>query len=1166
MGVSSGDIHNIMDNILLLKQSQKSLNIQHSFDLTTEPPAVLSSTSTATPQTDVFPPSPVINALNRSSSQSAAYSPRITIHTPPLSAGPSPERSSFGETSTYPRSNSYNNNNNSNTFFDITPSSSSPHRSASLDNSTPETSYNDFLIQQQQQQQQQQQLQQQQQQYPSPPMMVRHHNNGGQGRMYYSDQPQFRQMYMQHPSWHRQPHPHMYYHHHPYETQQHHPFHQHHQHHRLPPPPPPQFHMSDQQQYMSSQQQSPQSNKSLSETNPLQSLERLVLLPESQVIDPKSVVNEIHDPPSPFSESLSPYSSLSPNPKRATTTPPTATTNLLTNEKTITDQHPKTKRSTHVSSGHDDRDNQSKKSRIVDSLSVDQVNSHTHPVVTSLLTRGINQQQQQQQQQHTLPSIKSLQQKNFQQSPYGQQQQQQQMMYQQQQQFDQPRPYDFVDGSNDYLEKNCFSSDSEYIEQDYTQLFTKLRSTINDYLSRNRSSSMTAVIPSQLDGLSDTSTISWSRTLRTRHVESDTSSKTGNTNHNHHSPLMSPSNNSGTTDPKPKLITSLSVPPIVRSDANDDIDSSTTRIRPKRNSFSVTDESHLNSTNNNNLSSNTNNHHAPKRRYSSTTTKNNGISTTSAIEEKKVAFTTTVLNKPSIIVTPENDNYVSLSSTSPSSTNEEKSVTHISDNKSRPITTAEMIYEDISPEMSCSEFPPSDQVMEEIPVINHNKTTTSDDLVLPLVDTTASTKPVREAKKRSLIYNGNTLQALTTMVSAGLISANEDDEDFEYVPPSRSRLETQSSGTSSTEPVNHDEDDDSSSEDDEESSDENEGENDDEDEVGEVTGELQYEEQIEPTDESEINWNVRNRPSRQTHSIRFDAIPKQDEQTFFVTLEAKAPQLALYLNDESDEEIEWRPDETNKQNTNDNILSINEQDEEKKDVAKKPTKSKRRRLSPENEVENEATEILKKFRHVEKKKSTTKISTKNRADELFVVNSTTKRCIISGVNIDKTPTTKLSLTTSNTGTFHFQRQPKLNPVEDTKSQWKCILCWKNSFEDYLGPLYGPYKLDDQCKAFLSDSKGLAKHYRSLVEVWFHRDCAIWNNHLHMHHHTGDLVNVSEAVITYLPISCSTCHLPGAALTCRQRHCKARYHYSCARATENCQLIEENYSVYCPKHQ
>jgi len=159
--------------------------------------------------------------------------------------------------------------------------------------------------------------------------------------------------------------------------------------------PPQRFYSSDQQQFMypnqrmlrpsswNNHQQFPHpnmiQNPSLPSTNesyphPLESLERLVHLPESQVIDPKSVVNEIHNPSSPFSESLSPLSS----------TP--IVSNLLTNG---------LKRC----STNDERNELNKKIR----LNTEDSLLNNHPVVTSLLTRSLNQT--------PLPSITSLQQK-----------------------------------------------------------------------------------------------------------------------------------------------------------------------------------------------------------------------------------------------------------------------------------------------------------------------------------------------------------------------------------------------------------------------------------------------------------------------------------------------------------------------------------------------------------------------------------------------------------------------------------------------------------------------------------------------------------------------------------------------------------------------------------
>ena len=257
--------------------------------------------------------SPAINTLNRTMSQNpTSYSPGPNVSTPPASSGPSPDRTlpgppSFDTPSAYQRSNSYPNPVNPNTFFDISPSSStsSPHRSTSIDalppsmEPPPPPPFNEYLPQ------------------PPPPqfqppgMMYRPGNPPGPGyynphqpRFYSPDQQQLPppQQYMypnqrmmmppqQHPSWsgHRPslpPHP---MHYHPYEH--------------------PQFRMASSQQFyppnhpiMSDQnhmfmnQQPPMSQANMnsstssklspsneSHPHPLQSLERLVLLPESQV-------------------------------------------------------------------------------------------------------------------------------------------------------------------------------------------------------------------------------------------------------------------------------------------------------------------------------------------------------------------------------------------------------------------------------------------------------------------------------------------------------------------------------------------------------------------------------------------------------------------------------------------------------------------------------------------------------------------------------------------------------------------------------------------------------------------------------------------------------------------------------------------------------------------
>ena len=98
-----------------------------------------------------------------------------------------------------------------------------------------------------------------------------------------------------------------------------------------------------------------------------------------------------------------------------------------------------------------------------------------HPVVTSLLTRGLNNAMPQ----APLPSIKSLQQKHN--PSFIQQQQQQQMIFQQ----NQPDPQQFVDGLTMHVTDEI---EKQSTEQDYDQLMFKLRLAIDTACQRKTSS------------------------------------------------------------------------------------------------------------------------------------------------------------------------------------------------------------------------------------------------------------------------------------------------------------------------------------------------------------------------------------------------------------------------------------------------------------------------------------------------------------------------------------------------------------------------------------------------------------------------------------------------------------------------------------------------------
>lgn len=161
--------------------------------------------------------------------------------------------------------------------------------------------------------------------------------------------------------------------------------------------------------------------------------------------------------------------------------------NLLTNDKSMLDSHGKASGGLKRGSTYDDRNDLNKKNRMNVNTDINTGESITnnHPVVTSLLTRGLSNNTSQ----APLPSIKSLQQKHN--PSFLQQQQQQQqvapppppsMMFPP----SQPDPQQFVDGLVDDV--NAINNSFDVIEQNYEQLMTKLRIKIETTFSQHHSS------------------------------------------------------------------------------------------------------------------------------------------------------------------------------------------------------------------------------------------------------------------------------------------------------------------------------------------------------------------------------------------------------------------------------------------------------------------------------------------------------------------------------------------------------------------------------------------------------------------------------------------------------------------------------------------------------
>jgi hypothetical protein len=170
--------------------------------------------------------------------------------------------------------------------------------------------------------------------------------------------------------------------------------------------------------------------------------------------------------------------------------------------------------------------------------------------------------------------------------------------------------------------------------------------------------------------------------------------------------------------------------------------------------------------------------------------------------------------------------------------------------------------------------------------IDHETSSSSESISEKITTNNLTSKPIREAKKRSLIYTGNTREFLETAIAAGIIDdIGDEEDDNEYVPPGgrvtirpgrsfspSSSSENEDESTKNSDDNEEEEEDDGDDEE-EEDDDDDEKEEDDDDEKN--SGDEMVVNEEQPS-ESGINWNVRNRPQRQSHLIRFDNISKQD--------------------------------------------------------------------------------------------------------------------------------------------------------------------------------------------------------------------------------------------------------------------------------------------------
>ncbi|XP_059170062.1 uncharacterized protein LOC131951720 [Physella acuta] len=169
------------------------------------------------------------------------------------------------------------------------------------------------------------------------------------------------------------------------------------------------------------------------------------------------------------------------------------------------------------------------------------------------------------------------------------------------------------------------------------------------------------------------------------------------------------------------------------------------------------------------------------------------------------------------------------------------------------------------------------------------------------------------------------------------------------------------------------------------------------------------------------------------------------------------------------------------------------------------------------------------------------------------------------------------------------------PSSRTISQdpWVCAFCGHHSSYRFLGDLFGPYfkeadlsrvesiaqeeKGDVSKDSSLSGTKSSTekknKRKSALVarkdefpppeEVWVHEACAMWSPGVCLI--GSKMYGLDEAVKDARDTVCSVCRSNGAMIGCLHKGCAMKYHFICA-VDKDCVLDEENLSLLCPKHK
>eukprot|EP00111_Clytia_hemisphaerica_P017133 TCONS_00050754-protein len=151
---------------------------------------------------------------------------------------------------------------------------------------------------------------------------------------------------------------------------------------------------------------------------------------------------------------------------------------------------------------------------------------------------------------------------------------------------------------------------------------------------------------------------------------------------------------------------------------------------------------------------------------------------------------------------------------------------------------------------------------------------------------------------------------------------------------------------------------------------------------------------------------------------------------------------------------------------------------------------------------------------------------------------------------------KVTLKSSFTETsFILNDQIEANTYKHlNRKNWVCTLCGRPGNLGTLDVLFGPYKIK------VKDSGN--KENGTQMNVWLHRDCAVWTSNICLSDQTlrGLGESLDEAALT----KCCLCSKVGATLQCGYKQCRDGYHFVCAKQ-RGCSFQMENFTITCPKH-